>query len=78
MVFDRRAADGQPVPAAQQAGRLGRLALGVLDRLGLVEDHVVELELGQFGDIGAQGAVGGDDQIVLGKRLAQAWRPGPV
>ena len=35
----------QAVPAAEQPGGLGRLAVGVLDRLGLVEDHVVELEL---------------------------------
>ena len=66
--------------AAEQAGGLGRLAVGVLDRLGLVEDHVVELEVGQLGDIGAERAVGGDDQVVLGERLAQgvAARAGVV
>ena len=52
-VLDRRAADGQAMPAAQEPGGLGRLALGVLDRLGLVEHDVVELEVGQLGDVGA-------------------------
>ena len=80
VVFDRRAADGQAVPAAQEPGGLGRLALGVLDRLGLVEHDVVELEVGELGDVGAQGAVGGDDQVVLGEPLAEgmAARSGVV
>ena len=76
VVLDRRAAHGQAVPAAEQPGGLGGLALGVLDRLGLVEDHVVELDLAQLGDVGAEGAVGGDDQVVLGERLAER-RGGP-
>ena len=45
VVLDRRAAERQAVPAAEQAGGLGRLAVGVLDRLRLVEDDVVELDL---------------------------------
>ena len=71
VVLDRRAAHRQAVPAAEQPGGLGGLAVGVLDRLGLVEDHVVELDLRQLGDVGAEGAVGGDDQVVLGERLAE-------
>ena len=45
VVLDRRAAHRQAILAAEQAGGLGGLAVGVLDRLRLVEDHVVELEL---------------------------------
>ena len=76
VVLDRRAAHGQLVAAAQQPGGLGRLAVGVLDRLGLVEDRVVELEVGQLGDVGAHGAVGGDDQVVVGERLAEGVAAG--
>ena len=42
VIFDRRAAQRQPVVAAQKADRLGRFGGGVLDGLRLVEDHVVE------------------------------------
>ena len=45
VVLDRRAAQRQAVLALQQAGRLGRGRCGVLDRLRLVEDHVVELDV---------------------------------
>ena len=60
----------------EQPGGLGGLAVGVLDRLRFVENDVVELDLGQLGDVGAEGAVGGDDQVVVGERLAEGVAAG--
>ena len=71
MVFDRGATDGQLETAAQQPGGFCRLAFGVLDRLGLIEDHIVELEVAQLGDISADSAVRGNDQVVVGERFAK-------
>ena len=80
VVFDRRAADRQAMPCSEQACGLRRLAVGVLDRLRLVEHHVVKLKVGQLGDIGAERAVGSDDQVVFGELLAKrvAARAGVV
>ena len=80
VVLDRRAAHGQPVPPLEQPGRLGRLAVGVLDRLRLVQDHVIEGDLAQLDDVGPEGPVGGDDQVVVGELVAGgvAVRPGVV
>ena len=77
VVFDRRAAYGQLEPAAQEPRGLCRLALGVLDRLGFVQDHVVKLEVGQLGNVRAHGAVRGDDQVVVGEK-PHAAHAGPA
>ncbi len=49
VVLDRRAAQRQPVLAAEQPRRLRRLGRRVLDRLRLVEDRVVELDVLEVG-----------------------------
>ena len=53
MVLDRRAAQREPVPAAQQAGRLRRLPCGVLDGLRFVEHRVVEGDVFQHRGVAA-------------------------
>jgi hypothetical protein len=63
------------VVAAQQAGCLGGLAGGVLDRLGLVQDQIVEFHLAQQDHVLAQGAVGGDHQVAIPERIDL---PGPA
>ncbi len=80
VVLDRRAAHRQPVPRPDEPGGLRGLALGVLDRLRLVEDHVVELDVRQLGDVGPEGPISGDDQVVVAELLAErvAARPGVV
>ncbi len=70
MVLHRRAAQRQAIPAAQQAGGLGRLAVRVLDRLRLVQDDVVEFHLPERRHVLAQGAVGGEHQIPAGEGIA--------
>ena len=75
MVFDRRAAQGQPESRAQDASRFGRNACGVLDRLRLVEHDVVERHLGEVGSVAAQRPVGRQHQVVV-SRTRRAWRPG--
>ena len=42
----------------------------VLDRLRLVEDHVVERDLLEVTDVAPQRAVGGQDDVVLGDAVA--------
>ena len=69
MVLDRRAAHRQARAATEQPGGLGGLAVGVLDRLRLVEDQVVELDLAQHRHVPAQRAVGGEDHVPAGERV---------
>ena len=64
VVFDRRPAQRKAVPAREEPGRLRRLARRVLDRLGLVQNHVIERDLGEGCGIATQGSVGGHDEIV--------------
>jgi hypothetical protein len=47
MVLHRRPGQSKAVPSAEKPGGLGGLAVGVLDRLRLVQDHVVEFSLPQ-------------------------------
>jgi len=65
VVFDRRAGQRQAVAGAEQARGLGGLALGVLDRLGLVEHGIVERGLAELLDIATHQAIGRDDQVVV-------------
>ena len=53
----------------QQRDRLRRLAGGVLDRLRLVEDGVVELDAGEAFGLAAEKGVRGEDDVVLGEML---------
>ena len=52
----------------QQPAGLGGLAAGILDRLCLVEDDVVELDVAVPHDVAAERAVGGEHDIGIGKR----------
>ena len=63
MVLDRGAGERQAVLAGQQAAGLGGLRGRVLDRLGLVEDHGVEVDGREVADVAADGAVGRDDEV---------------
>ena len=63
--------------AAEQPRRLGRRGRRVLDRLRLVEDHVLELEFLQVQRRRAERAVGGEDDVgVAVKRVALLGAPG--
>ena len=72
MVFHGRAAQRQTVASAQQAGRLGRFGVRVLDGLGFVEHNVIELDVLETHGIAAQRAVGGEHHIVSGEVVAVA------
>jgi hypothetical protein len=72
MVLDRRSGQSQAVPSAEQPGGLGRLAVGVLDRLRLVQDHVVELGLAQRPYIPSERAVGREHHVPSGEGIALA------
>ena len=43
--------------------------MGIFDRLGFVEDDVVEFDVFEKGGVAAEGAVGGDDQIIVGEMV---------
>jgi hypothetical protein len=61
-----------PPGPAQAVGGARDLAVGVLDRLGLVEDHGVPGDLGQLVDVVAHQRVGGDREVGVEAELAPA------
>ena len=63
MVFHRRARHGEPMIGLNQPAGLGCLRLRVLDRLRFIENRVIEPYILQLGDITAEDAVGGYDQV---------------
>ena len=64
MVLDRRAAQREPMLAAQQPRGLGPGGCGVLDGLRLVEDRVLELDVLQLQRIAPQRSVGREHEVV--------------
>ena len=71
VVLDRRPAQRQPVLRADQPRGLGRRRVRVLDRLRLVEDRVLELDVLEEQRVAPQRAVAGEDDVVV----ADASRP---
>ena len=80
MVLDRGPGKGEPMASIEQAARLGRGRLRVLDRLRLVEDDVVELDAGEPGRVAAQRAVGSQHQVGAGELVEplRARHPGEI
>src|SRR5258705_7026223 len=74
MIFNRRAAEREPVLRFQKARCLGRLGPRVFDRLGLVEDHKVKLSFLKVQRIAAQSTISGDNEVVVLEMFA-ALRP---
>ena len=74
VVLDRRARQREAMVPAQQARRLRRFGVRVLDRLRLVEDHVVRLDLAQEDGVLAQHAVGRDQQVDAREPASQGGR----
>ncbi len=68
VVLDRCAGERQAMAGAEQPAGLRRLAGCILDRLGLVEDHVVELGLAVGHDVAAERAVGRDHDVPVSER----------
>ena len=62
MIFDRGAAQGEAMVAAQQADGLGRFGPCVLNRLCLIENHVIEDLILEVHSIAAESSVGGEDR----------------
>ena len=71
VVLHRGAGHGQAVIGLQQPAGLGPLRVGVLDRLRLVQDGVVEAEVLELDDVALHRAVGGDHQVVLVEVVGQ-------
>ena len=65
VVFYRRAAECQPVLAAEQQHGLSNLCVQVLDVLALIEDDVVELLFAELFYVVAHQGVGGQDEVLL-------------
>src|SRR5439155_16015726 len=65
MVLNRCTAQSQAVASLKQARGLGRDRARVLDRLCLVEDQVVEMQVLEKGGVAPQGAVRGENEVVL-------------
>ena len=65
MVFQRRAGQAEPVAAFDGTGRLRNLGLGVLDRLGFIENQTVIFPLQVAFQIAVKQRVTGDQQIVI-------------
>ena len=74
MVLDRRAGQREAMVAAQQPRRLRRFGVRVLDRLRLVEDDVVRLDLAQEGGVLPQHAVGRDQEVDAREPVSQGGR----
>src|SRR5438552_5595963 len=72
MIFDRCAAQRQPVPALQETHRLRRFRVGILDGLGLVENAIVEEHILEEQGVAAQRAIGGEDDVVVLEMVAAA------
>src|ERR1700739_1233301 len=64
MVLHRRSAQSETMIAAQQANGFGRLRARVLNRLGLIENHVVEDQILEPQRVAAQGSIGGQDKVI--------------
>ena len=78
MVFDRRPGQAQPVARVEAADQRGRLRIGVLDRLRLVEHRDVPGDRQQMIGVARQQRVGRQHQIGLAD-LAETLRAiGPV
>ena len=69
MVLDGGAGKGQAVVGAEKPRGLGGFAGGVFDRLGFVENHVIEADVAPLDDVVAEGAVGGEDQVEILKMI---------
>jgi hypothetical protein len=63
VVLDRRAREREAPPGAQHARRLGHARVGVLDRLRLVEDRVLELPARQLVGVEPEDRIRGHHQI---------------
>ena len=66
-VLNGGAGEGQAHGCHQALGRLGHLGPGVLDVLGLVEDHAREPRLGVLGHVALHKVVGGHEHVALGR-----------
>ncbi len=66
VVFQRRAGQAQAMSRVDLAHCFGALALGILDRLRLVEDQQVVTVLHQLVGIAPEQRVGGEHHVVLG------------
>jgi hypothetical protein len=64
--------------AAQNARRFGRRGRRVLYRLGFIQDHVVELVLGETRRIAPQRSVRGEDEVVVADRSRRSRLAGVV
>src|SRR5262245_53016564 len=64
MVFYRRAAQSQTMISAEQARSFRGESSGIFDRLGFVENTVVEAQILELQGIAPQGAVGCQHDIV--------------
>ena len=63
MVFNRGTGHSQSVLAFKNSSGFGGLTVGILDGLGFVQNHIVEIDFGEFDNVGSKGAVGGHDQV---------------
>ena len=71
VIFDGRAAHRQAVSGLQESGGLGGLGGRGFDRLRLVEDDVIEFELAEFDNVGAEGSVGGENKVEFVEAIAR-------
>src|SRR6266851_3789179 len=78
MVFNRRTGQRDPVIASDRARRTRLLALGVLDVLGLVQDHPRPLNLAEGLDIALQEGVTGQHHVVAARSVAKGLALGAL
>jgi hypothetical protein len=65
VVFDGGAGEDEAVGGVEEADGFGGFGGGVFDGLGFVEDGVVEGEVLEEDDVAEEGAVGGEDEVVV-------------
>src|SRR5260370_38915455 len=78
MVCNGRTGQCDPVIASDRARRTRLLALGVLDVLGLVEDHPRPLNLAEGLEVALQEGVTGQHYVVAAHSVAKGLTPGAL
>src|SRR5262244_811529 len=78
MILDRSATQPQTISSTQKACCLRGFSVGILDRLGLVEDDVIKFEILKRKDIPAQRTIGGENYVTSREVVAVAGHAGVI
>src|SRR5437868_15204813 len=78
MILDRSSTQPQAISSTQKAYCLRGFSVGILDRLGLIEDDVIKFEILESKNIPAQRAIGGENHVASREVAASAGQAGVI